>query len=93
MATGLPVISTLHAGIPELVEDGEQGFLIAEGDVGAYVDRLEWDLDVGERARARVVEHFNLTREVRKLGDIYARLIENAPLSAASRERLPDTGR
>jgi len=34
-----------------------------------------------------------MTREVRKLGDIYARLIENAPLSAASRERLPDTGR
>lgn len=66
MATGLPVISTLHAGIPELVEDGEQGFLIAERDVGAYVDRLEaalaWDLDVGERARARVVEHFNMAR-------------------------------
>ncbi len=66
MATGLPVISTLHAGIPELVEDGEQGFLIAERDVGAYVDRLEaalaWNLDVGERARARVVEHFNMAR-------------------------------
>lgn len=26
MAIGLPVVSTFHSGIPELVEDGKQGF-------------------------------------------------------------------
>lgn len=33
MATGLPVVSTRHAGIPEAVEDGVTGFLVPEGDV------------------------------------------------------------
>ncbi|NQZ96355.1 MAG: glycosyltransferase [Myxococcales bacterium] len=46
-----------------------------------------------ESARERASSNTSTWREVRALGDIYARLIENAPLSAASRERLPDTGR
>lgn len=32
MASGLPVISTLHAGIEELIVPGENGFLVAEYD-------------------------------------------------------------
>ncbi len=40
MASGLPVISTLHGGIPELVEDGVSGFLVAERDVEALAERL-----------------------------------------------------
>ena len=33
MAVGLPVLSTLHSGIPELVENGVSGFLVPEHDV------------------------------------------------------------
>lgn len=33
MACGLPVISTRHSGIPELIDDGENGFLAEERDV------------------------------------------------------------
>jgi colanic acid/amylovoran biosynthesis glycosyltransferase len=33
MAMGLPVLSTLHSGIPELVEDGLSGLLVPEKDV------------------------------------------------------------
>jgi colanic acid/amylovoran biosynthesis glycosyltransferase len=33
MATGLPAISTYHAGIPELVRDGVSGRLVPEGDI------------------------------------------------------------
>ena len=32
MASGMPVISTNHAGIPDLIEDKKTGFLIAEND-------------------------------------------------------------
>ena len=35
MAAQLPVISTLHSGIPEHVQDGVTGLLVAEGDVEA----------------------------------------------------------
>jgi len=34
MATGLPVLATRHGGIPEAVDDGRNGFLVAEGDAG-----------------------------------------------------------
>lgn len=40
MAMGLPVVSTRHAGIPELVDDGVSGFLVPERDVGALVAAL-----------------------------------------------------
>jgi len=41
MATGLPVISTYHSGIPELVTDNISGFLVPEKDVTALADRIE----------------------------------------------------
>jgi colanic acid/amylovoran biosynthesis glycosyltransferase len=40
MASGLPVISTTHSGIPELIEDGRTGFLVPERDPSAIADRL-----------------------------------------------------
>lgn len=33
--SGLPVVATWHGGIPAVVEDGETGFLVSEGDVDA----------------------------------------------------------
>ena len=42
MATGLPVVSTIHSGIPELIDDGVTGYLVAEGDVHALSARLEY---------------------------------------------------
>jgi glycosyltransferase involved in cell wall biosynthesis len=35
MAMGLPVISTHHAGIPEIIRDGATGFLVSERDEAA----------------------------------------------------------
>lgn len=40
MASRLPVVSTRHSGIPELVRDGVEGFLVPERDVGALADRF-----------------------------------------------------
>ncbi|RED92305.1 glycosyltransferase [Marinoscillum furvescens] len=40
MASGLPVVSTDHAGIGELIEDGKTGFLVKEGDYSAMADRI-----------------------------------------------------
>jgi colanic acid/amylovoran biosynthesis glycosyltransferase len=40
MAIGLPVISTWHAGIPELVTDGKSGFLVPERDASALAQRI-----------------------------------------------------
>lgn len=37
---GLPVIATLHSGIPELVEDGSSGYLVPERDVEATTEAI-----------------------------------------------------
>ena len=40
-ANGLPVISTYHSGIPELVKDGISGFLVPERDVDALKEKMK----------------------------------------------------
>ncbi|MCA9770077.1 glycosyltransferase [Candidatus Dependentiae bacterium] len=42
MACQLPVVSTFHAGIPEVVEHGISGFLVTEQNVFGLVDRLSY---------------------------------------------------
>lgn len=41
MASGLPIVATDIAGIPEQVTDGENGYLVPTGDPDALADRLE----------------------------------------------------
>jgi colanic acid/amylovoran biosynthesis glycosyltransferase len=41
-AMGVPVISTLHNGIPDGVLDKESGFLVPEGDSEALAEKLLW---------------------------------------------------
>ena len=40
MACGLPVVSTRHAGIPELIEDSVSGFLAEERDINGLYERM-----------------------------------------------------
>ena len=67
MATGMPVVSTEHSGIPELVAHQESGFLAPEGDVESLVKHLRWLLNspqkwevLGRRGRQIVEEEFSL---------------------------------
>ena len=41
MAMGIPVVSTNHAGIPELIKNEHSGYLVPERDVTALQERLE----------------------------------------------------
>ncbi len=75
MALSRPVISTYVAGIPELVQPGINGWLVAAGDVPALVevmkDALGRDVDdlkkMGLAARGRVFHRHNISTEVAKL--------------------------
>jgi len=75
MATGLPVVTTRHSGIPELVQDGETGFLVAERDVDSYVAALESALgaspEIGAAAARFVREHFDIEKQNDRLADVY----------------------
>lgn len=80
-ATGLPVVSTIHAGIPEAVVEGETGLLAPEHDFDKLSKQLSAVLDsrdLAERlrknARQRVVSDFNLKTQNARLEEIYAQV-------------------
>lgn len=52
MAAGLPVVSTPIAAVPEMVTEGETGFLVPERDPSALAGRLQELLEDPARARA-----------------------------------------
>lgn len=51
-AYGKPVIATATGGIPEIVRDGETGFLVEPGQKAPLVDRLIWAHDNATTLRA-----------------------------------------
>ncbi len=53
MAAGLPVVSTRHAGIPEIIRSGEDGLLVDERDVVGMA-RAFGELSSGSDLRARL---------------------------------------
>lgn len=95
-ALGLPVISSRHAGIPELVVHGETGFLAAERDVdeiAGYMRALFKNPAIratfAANARERVLREFDLDRLNDALADL---LLGRGPESAlpAPDGREPD---
>ncbi|MEA5450987.1 glycosyltransferase [Leptolyngbya sp. CCNP1308] len=97
MAMGLPVLSTYHGGIPELVEDGVSGFLVPERDADALAERLGYLLDHPERwpelgiAGRRFVErHFDIQMLNDRLVQVYDRLLSPVNQSGPrSSDRTP----
>ena len=56
MALRRPVVATWVAGIPELVEDGVSGLLVAAGDVDALAAAMRRILEMDEPALLRMGE-------------------------------------
>ena len=78
MATGLPVIATLHGGIPEAVRQDITGLLVPERDVNGLHDRMLRLLDtpgawqtMSAAASADVREHFEARAQIEKLEAVY----------------------
>ena len=74
MATGLPVISTNIAGIPEMVVQNETGFLVQPADPIALAKAIEAVIDdrllaqrLGEAGHQRARELFLIEKNVREL--------------------------
>lgn len=86
MALGRPVISTFIAGIPELVQDGAQGWLIPAGDVDALAGAMQECLQaepqrllaMGRSARKRVFERHLVDAEAARLRLLFSDTIEGS---------------
>lgn len=53
LAYSLPVVASNHAGIPELIIDGETGWLVEEGDVQAMAEAMQHALQDRDEAERR----------------------------------------
>jgi glycosyltransferase involved in cell wall biosynthesis len=82
LAMNVPVLATRVGGTPEVINDGETGRLVEahrpEQLAGAMVEYLTnpqpW-LQMAERGREMVREHFNFATRTRRLEAVYAELV------------------
>lgn len=73
-ASGLPVVSTRHAGIIDAVVEGETGLLVEEGDAGSMAEMMAVLADdparagrMGRAARRHIAENFSVEQSDRNL--------------------------
>mgnify|MGYP002640845183 CR=1 FL=1 len=84
-ASGVPVVATTHADIPEYVIDGGSGMLAAEGDADALVDVLRQMLstperwaEMGRQGRRHVEAEYDARQQVQRLERIYDELVADS---------------
>lgn len=83
MATGLPVVGTRVGGIPELIDDGVTGLLVAPSDpaamaaaLGRYVNDPKLGAQHGAAGRKRVQSKYSMTAMVAGYKSLYDSLCE-----------------
>jgi glycosyltransferase involved in cell wall biosynthesis len=84
LAAATPVVANRVGGVPDVVRDSIDGFLVERGDVEAAADRLatlaaEPDLRrrLGESGRARVRDRYSVARLVDDVDRLYRALLES----------------
>jgi len=94
MAIGLPIISTWHSGIPELVEDGASGYLVPERDEQGLAHKLRLLADnrqhwpqMSLRGREIVEQSYDIHRLNERLEDIFLQLLMQPGASSSGRRR------
>jgi colanic acid/amylovoran biosynthesis glycosyltransferase len=81
-AYGMPIVSTFHCDIPEVVVDGASGFLVPEKDINALAERLEylitnpelWE-SMGRAGRSHIEKNFNIELQAARLEEHYDSLL------------------
>ncbi len=82
-ASGLPIVSTRHAGIKQAVLDGISGYLVEENDIDGMA---KWMIKVasasltdlqamGEAGKAHIRENYAISKQIPKLDQLLKQLI------------------
>ena len=88
--SGLPVVATRHAGIPEVVLDGQSGLLVEEGDETAMAQAMAQLVQdpalaarLGDCGRQRVQEHFTIEHHLQQVSQLLHQVMQHrsGPLS------------
>jgi glycosyltransferase involved in cell wall biosynthesis len=92
LASGTPVVANRVGGVPDVVRDGVDGFLVEAGDAEAAADKLAvlardeaLRRRLGEAGRARVLERYSVSRLVDDVDRLYRSLLDAKRVSANHR--------
>lgn len=83
-ASGIPVVSTFHEGIPDIVENGVTGILVNEFDVQAmsmaiekFLKNSDYRDEMAIAARKRIEINFNLQKQIDMLANLMIEIMCN----------------
>ena len=78
----MPVVATDVGGIRELIDDGENGFIVPSDDVEAMVERVKMLLDspelrrrIGMAGREKMRREFTVEKMVDTLQNVYIEML------------------
>jgi glycosyltransferase involved in cell wall biosynthesis len=87
LAAERPVVATRVGGVPDVVEDGAEGYLVAPGDTAAMADALaslardpELRAALGRAGRDHVVPRYRVARLVDDVDALYRELLSDRRL-------------
>ncbi len=87
MASGLPIVSTAAGGVPNLFEAGQEGFLVAPGDLLGLAKSMNSLLkyqaareSMGAAAASRARQNYEVANMVRAYEDVYEDLLAESQL-------------
>ncbi|WP_253187269.1 glycosyltransferase [Paenibacillus sp. GP183] len=90
MSCGVPVVSTYHAGIPELIEHNRSGILVKEEDDKALAEAIitllknpKQGKKYAKQARQKVKKDFNLNKQIHVQEQYYDHLFKDKLLGGA----------
>ena len=82
MAMNVPVVATKIGALPEVIDDGKTGVLVPPGDVSALTGAIKYLIqnpdirkEMGENGRKRVIERFNIEKNIKQVEEIFLNLI------------------
>jgi len=89
LAAGRAVVATRVGGVPDVVDDGETGFLVRSGDTHALAERLALlaadpvrAAAMGAEGRRRALERYAVSRLVDDVDALYRRLLSERSITA-----------
>lgn len=83
-ASGMPVVSTTHCDIPEVIINNVNGYLVDERDSDALAEKLalliknnnKWP-DMGAKGRRHIEKNYDLNKQIHSLEEIYLKIINS----------------
>lgn len=84
MQFGLPIISTPEGAIPEIVKEGETGFIVPKKDAAALADKITFLQqnpsrlkEIGESAKEKFQQEYTLHQFEQRMVEILKQLVED----------------